>query len=46
VSQIVTDSSGNVRLVIVTSSTGQTFRLAPTSLTLSGGVVTTTQTAG
>jgi sporulation protein YlmC with PRC-barrel domain len=43
VSQIVTDSSGNVRLVIVTSSTGQTYRLAPTSLTLSGGVVTTTQ---
>lgn len=46
VSQIVTDSSGNIRLVIVTSSTGQTFRLAPTSLSLSGGVVTTTQTFG
>jgi sporulation protein YlmC with PRC-barrel domain len=46
VSQIVTDSSGNIRLVIVTSSTGQTYRLAPTSLTLSGGVVTTTQTFG
>src|SRR6185437_6772531 len=26
VSQIVTDSSGNIRLVIVTSATGQTFR--------------------
>ena len=46
VSQIVTDSSGNVRLVIVTSSTGQTYRLSPTSLSLSGGVVTTTQTFG
>jgi len=46
VTQIVTDSSGNIRLVIVTSSTGQTFRLSPTTLTLSGGVVTTTQTVG
>jgi sporulation protein YlmC with PRC-barrel domain len=46
VSQIVTDSSGNIRLVIVTSSTGQTFRLSPTSLSISGGVVTTTQTFG
>jgi hypothetical protein len=46
VSQIVTDSSGNVRLVIVTSSTGQTFRLSPSSLSISGGVVTTTQTTG
>ncbi len=46
VSQIVTDTSGNIRLVIVTSSTGQTFRLAPTTLSLSGGVVTTTQTFG
>jgi sporulation protein YlmC with PRC-barrel domain len=44
VSQIVTDASGNIRLVIVTSSTGQTFRLSPTTLTISGGVVTTTQT--
>jgi hypothetical protein len=43
VSQIVTDSSGNIRLVIVTnSSTGQTYRLAPTTLSISGGVVTTT----
>jgi sporulation protein YlmC with PRC-barrel domain len=44
VSQIVTDTSGNIRLVIVTSSTGQTFRLSPTSLSISGGVVTTTPT--
>lgn len=42
VSRVVTDSSGNIRLVIVTSSTGQTYRLAPTTLSISGGVVTTT----
>jgi hypothetical protein len=46
VSQIVTDSSGNIRMVIVTSPTGQTYRLSPTSLSISGGVVTTTQTFG
>ncbi|MFL6765360.1 MAG: hypothetical protein ACJ8FO_09225 [Sphingomicrobium sp.] len=46
VTQIVTDSSGNIRLVVVRSSTGQTFRLSPSSLSISGGVVTTTQTAG
>jgi hypothetical protein len=46
VSRIVTDTSGNIRLVIVTSPSGQTYRLSPTSLSLSGGVVTTTQTAG
>lgn len=46
VTQIVTDTSGNIRLVIVTSSTGRTFRLVPTSLTLSGGMVTTTQMVG
>lgn len=42
VSQVVTDSSGNVRLVIVTSPTGQTLRLAPTTLTMSGDTVVTT----
>jgi hypothetical protein len=42
VSQVVTDSSGNIRLVIVTTSTGQMLRLSPTSLSISGGVVTTT----
>ena len=46
VSQIVTDSGGNIRLVIVTSPNGQTYRLSPTTLSLSGGVVTTTQTFG
>lgn len=42
VSNVVTDSSGNVRLVIVTSPTGQQLRLAPSTLSISGGVVTTT----
>ena len=46
VSQIVTDSSGNIRLVIVTSSTGQTFRLPPSTLSISGGTVMTTSTVG
>ena len=46
VSQIVTDSSGNIRLVIVTSPTGQTFRLSPTTLAINGGMVTTTSTIG
>jgi hypothetical protein len=30
----------------VTSSTGQTYTLAPSTLTISGGVVTTTSTTG
>jgi hypothetical protein len=42
VSQVVTDRSGNVRLVIVTSPTGQTLRLSPTTLTMSGNTVITT----
>lgn len=42
VSQVVTDTSGNIRLVVVTSPTGQSFRLAPNTLSISGGVVTTT----
>lgn len=46
VSQIVTDNSGNIRLVIVTSSTGQTFRLAPSTLTIQNGTVMMTSTVG
>jgi hypothetical protein len=42
VSQVVTGRDGSVRLVVVTSPTGQTYRLAPTTLNVSGGVVTTT----
>jgi hypothetical protein len=44
VSQIVTGADGSVRLVIVTSSTGRMLRLSPTTLSISGGLVTTTQT--
>lgn len=46
ISQVVTDSSGNIRLVIVTNSSGQTFRLAPTTLSISGTTVTTSSTVG
>jgi hypothetical protein len=42
----VTGTDGSIRAVIVTSPTGQTFRLPPTSLSISGGVVTTTSTTG
>lgn len=44
VSQVITGNDGSIRAVVVTSSTGQTFTLAPTTLTLSGGIVTTTST--
>lgn len=46
ISQIVTDRSGNIRLVIVTNTSGQTFRLAPSTLQISGTTVTTTSTVG
>jgi hypothetical protein len=45
ISRIVTGANGSIRLVIVTTATGQTLRLAPSTLSISGGVVTTT-TAG
>ncbi|MES2136024.1 MAG: hypothetical protein V4502_03040 [Pseudomonadota bacterium] len=41
VSRVVAGTDGSIRLVIVTSPTGRTYRLAPTSLNISGGVVTT-----
>jgi len=44
VSQVITGPDGSVRMVIVTSSTGQTYRLPASSLSISGGVVTTTLT--
>ena len=46
VSQIVTGRDGSVRLVVVTSPTGQTFRLVPSTLSVSGGIVTTTAMVG
>lgn len=44
VSQVITGTDGSIRAVVVTSPTGQTFRLAPSTLTISGNVVTTTST--
>ncbi|MFL6722017.1 MAG: hypothetical protein ACJ8FT_09490 [Sphingomonas sp.] len=41
VSRIITGTDGTIRQVIVTSSTGQTYRLSPSTLSISGGVVTT-----
>lgn len=46
VSKVVADSSGNIRLVVVTSSTGEVFRLLPNILTIDGGVVVATGTGG
>jgi hypothetical protein len=42
VSRVITGSDGSIRAVVVTSPTGQTTRLAPNTLSISGGVVTTT----
>jgi len=46
VSQVITGSDGSIRAVVVTSPTGQTFRLAPSTLSISGGVLVTTSTTG
>lgn len=44
VSRVISGTDGSIREVIVMSSTGQTFRLAPSTLSISGNVVTTTST--
>jgi len=44
VSQVVTGADGSIRAVIVTGTDGKTYRLMPSQLSISGGVVTTTQT--
>lgn len=44
VSQVITGTDGSIRAVVVTSPTGQTFRLPPSSLSISGNVVTTSST--
>ena len=44
VSRVITGTDGTIRQVIVTSPTGQTFSLAPSTLSISGNVVTTTST--
>ena len=43
VSRVITGTDGSIRQVIVTSSTGQTLTLSPATLSISAGVVTTTQ---
>ena len=45
VSKIITGPNNTIRGVVVTSSTGQTFTLAPSTLSISGGVITTTSTS-
>ena len=44
VSQIITGPNNTVRAVVVTSATGQTYTLPANSLSVSGGIVTTTST--
>lgn len=46
VSRIITGPNNTIRGVVVTSSSGQTYTLAPSTLSISGGVVTTTSTTG
>ena len=41
VSRIVTGPDGRIRLLLATSSSGRTIRLAPNTLSISGGAVTT-----
>ena len=44
VSQVVTGTDGSIRAVVVTGTDGKTYRLAPSSLSISGNIVTTTST--
>lgn len=43
VSRVITGTDGSIRQVIVTSPTGQMLTLSPATLSISAGVVTTTQ---
>ena len=45
VSRVITGPNNTIRAVVVTTSTGQTVTLPPSSLTISGNVVTTTSTS-
>ena len=45
VTQIITGPNNTIRAVVVTSSTGKTYTLPASSLSISGGVVTTTSTS-
>jgi ribosomal 30S subunit maturation factor RimM len=44
VSQVITGSDGSIRAVVVTGTDGKTYRLAPSTLSISGNIVTTTST--
>lgn len=44
VTQVVTGTDGSIRTVVVTGTDGKTYRLAPSTLSISGSVVTTTST--
>lgn len=44
VTQIITGPNNTIRAVVVTTSTGKTYTLPASSLSISGGVVTTTST--
>lgn len=46
VQRVVTNGSGQIVRVLVQDSSGRVISLSPTSLTLSGGVLTTTSTHG
>jgi hypothetical protein len=46
VTRIITGPNNTIRGVVVRSSSGQTFTLAPSTLSISGNIVTTTSTTG
>lgn len=46
VNQVVTGTDGSIRAVVVTKTDGTTVRLMPNTLTINGGVVTTTTVTG
>jgi hypothetical protein len=45
VSRVITGPNDTIRAVVVTDSSGKTYTLAPSSLSISGSVVTTTSTS-
>jgi hypothetical protein len=46
ISKVVTGSDGSIRKIIVVSPVGNAFKLSPATLTVEGGVVTTTEERG
>ena len=45
VSRVITGPNNTIRAVVVTSASGKTYTLAPSTLSISGNVVTTTSTS-